>query len=69
MLKHERKLQVLDLIVIIALIFFGCVLGKLGAERYGSVISLNGSMIGVLLIGEFIWYRVKKWLIKKWEED
>ena len=32
-------------------------------------LSFNGPAIGVLIIGEVVWWRIRKKLIKKWEED
>ena len=67
MLDREKKLQVLDIGVVIVLFIIGCLIGKLVMIRYDTWISFNGPALGVLAIGGLIWWRIRKWLIKKWE--
>ena len=69
MLDKERKLQVLDIVVAVVLFVFGCIVGKLVMIRYDTWLSFNGPAIGILAIGELIWWRLRKRLIRKWEDE
>ena len=70
MLNHERKLQILDITITIVLFIIGCVAGKLIMVYASDTwLSFNGPALGVLIIGELVWWRIRKILIKKWEED
>ena len=68
MIERERKMQALDITVTILIFVVGCIVGKLVMERYDTWFSFNGPAIGVLSIGELIWWRVRKQLIWKWED-
>ena len=62
------KLQILDIVIVVALYFFGCLVGKLAMEHFGSSwIAFNGPAIGLLAVGELIWFFVRKRLIKRWD--
>ena len=69
-IEHERKIQVLDLLVVVFLFIIGCVVGKL-IMKYASDswIAFNGPALGIFIIGELIWCRIRKRIKKKWEED
>lgn len=71
MIEHERKMQVMDITVIILLFVIGCIAGKIMMINTSDTwISFNGPAIGILVIGELIWWRIRKIIIKKkWEED
>ena len=64
-MEKERKLQILDLSIVIGLVVAGCVIGKLVMEKYDTWISFNGPAIGVLVIGELVWWRIRKRLMSK----
>ncbi len=68
MLDYERKLQIRDITITIVLFIIGCVAGKL-MTIYASdtCFFFNGPAICILFIGELIWWRVRKRLIKKWK--
>jgi hypothetical protein len=68
--EHERKMQALDITVTILLFIVGCIVGKLVMSHISNTwLDFNGPAIGILAIGELIWWRVRKRIIKKWEED
>lgn len=70
MLDYERKLQILDITIINVLFIIGCVAGKLMMVYASDTwLSFNGPVLGALIIGEVVWWRIRKKLIKKWEED
>ena len=70
MIEHERKMQVMDITVIILLFVIGCIAGKIMMIYASDTwISFNGPAIGILVIGELIWWRIRKIIKKKWEED
>lgn len=70
MLDYERKLQILDITIISVLFIIGCVAGKLMMVYASDTwLSFNGPALGVLIIGEVVWWRIRKKLIRKWEED
>lgn len=69
MLEHERKLQALDITVIVVLFFIGCVIGKFCTNKYGGTwLSFNGPALGTLVIGGLIWWRVRRKIALKWED-
>lgn len=68
MLDYERKLQIWDITITIVLFIIGCVAGKLMTIYASDTwFSFNAPAIGILFIGELIWWRVRKRLIKKWK--
>ena len=70
MIGHERKLQALDITVTILLFVIGCVAGKIMMIYASDTwIAFNGPAIGILAIGELVWWRIRKNIKKKWEED
>lgn len=70
MLDHERKLQILDITITIVLFIIGCIAEKLMMVYTSDTwLAFNGPAIGVLIIGELVWWRIRKKLIEKWEED
>jgi len=65
-LDYEWKLQIWDITITIVLFIIGCVAGKLMTIYASDTwFSFNGPAIGILFIGELIWWRVRKRLIKK----
>lgn len=61
---NERKMQVLDLIAVAVLFTTGCVVGKLVMENVGDTwFAFNGPALGILGIGELIWWRVRKMIV------
>lgn len=70
MLDYERKLQIWDITITIVLLIIGCIAGKLMKVYVSDTwLSFNGPALGVLIIGELVWWRIRKILIKKWKED
>lgn len=70
MLEHERKMQALDITVAILVFIIGCVAGKLVMTHVEDTwLAFNGPAIGIIAVGELIWWRVRKRIMKKWEED
>ena len=67
MLDHERKLNILDISIVCILFTIGCFVGKQVMNTYNTWIAFNGPALGVLIIGELVWWRIRKSLIKKWE--
>ena len=57
---REEKKMIIDLIVTIVLVSVGCYVGKLLMDKYDTWISFNGPAIGILVIGELIWWGIKK---------
>ncbi len=67
--KNERRLQPLDLIVVIVLMTIGCFVGKYVMDNVSDTwIGFNGPALGILAVGELIWWRVRKLLIEHWGE-
>lgn len=67
---HEKLLQIIDIVTICAFFTIGCFLGKLMMKNTSDTwLAFNGSAIGVVIIGEVVWWRIRKKLIKKWKED
>lgn len=70
MIEHERKIQALDITVTTLLFVVGCIAGKIMMICASDTwIAFNGPAIGILAIGELIWWRIRKRIKKKWEED
>ncbi len=68
MLDYDRKLQILDITITIVLFIIGCVAGKLMTIYASDTwIAFNGPAIGILVVGELIWWRIRKRLIRKWK--
>ena len=63
---NERKLQMLDLIVVAVLFTAGCFVGKLVMENVADTwIAFNGPALGILGVGELIWWRVRKRIVNR----
>ena len=70
MIEHERKMQALDITVTILLFVVGCIAGKIMMIYASDTwIAFNGQAIGILAIGELVWWRIRKIIKKKWEEE
>lgn len=66
----ERRIQILDIVVVIVLFIVGCIAGKLVMTHISDTwVAFNGPAIGVIAIGELLWWRARKKILKKWEED
>ena len=63
-MEKERKLQILDITVVVVLFIIACVAGKLVMNEYDTWISFNGPALGILAVGELIWWRLRKKLNK-----
>lgn len=63
-------MQALDITVTILLFVVGCIAGKIMMIYASDTwIAFNGPAIGILAIGELVWWRIRKNIKKKWEED
>ena len=70
MFDKERRIQILDIAVVIVLFIVGCIVGKLVMVHVSDTwIAFNGPAIGILAVGELIWWRARKKILKKWEEE
>jgi uncharacterized membrane protein YciS (DUF1049 family) len=59
----EKKLEILDFVVLFGLIIAGCLAGKFVMSRVlDTILGFNGPAIGVLVCGEIIWMKVRKHL-------
>ena len=65
----EKKMQVLDLIVVAVLFTVGCIVGKLVMENAANTwIAFNGPAIGILIIGELVWWRIRKRIVNWYDK-
>ncbi len=65
-MDKEKRLQVLDITVVIVLFIVACVAGKVVMIHVSDTwIGFNGPAIGILAVGELVWWRIRKRLIKK----
>ena len=70
MIEHERKIQALDITLTILIFVVGCIAGKVMMIYASDTwLAFNGSALGILTTGELIWWRIRKNIKKKWEED
>ncbi len=69
MQDNEKKLQILFLAVVIVLFIAGCFLGKLCMNHQATWPAFNGPALGTLAIGELIWWRVRKIIMRKDHSD
>lgn len=69
MQELEKKIQIFDFIVLFLLILAGCVIGKYVMNNTSnSFLGFNGPAITILLGGELLWSRTRRYLVKKWEK-
>ncbi len=61
----ENMTQVMDLAATIILFEVGCMIRKLVMNTYDTWLSFNGLAIGVLVIGELVWWEAKTNFSKK----
>jgi len=62
----DKKLQIIDIAIAFILYVLGSYIGKLVTENVADTwIAFNGSVVVVLALGEFIWWRIRKRLIRK----
>ena len=65
---NDNKMQILDMIVTIVLFAVACILGKLCMNYFGDTwLSFNVPSIGTIAVGEFIWWGIRKQIVKKIE--
>lgn len=68
MLDQEKKLQALDITVIMVLFVVGCMVGKLVMVNISDTwIGFNGPALGIIAIGELIWRRIRKVIERRLE--
>lgn len=64
-LDQERRMQILDISVIVVLLIISCLLGKISMNYFGDTwIAFNGPALGTLAVG-VLWMVIRKRLIKK----
>lgn len=69
MVKQEKKIQLLDISMIIGLFFAACFFGKISMDYFGDTwIAFNGPALGILVVGGVIWWAIRRFIIKKWDE-
>lgn len=62
-----KKLQILDITITIILFIIACFVGKTMMNIYDTWVAFNGSALGVLGLGELIWWLIREYIInKKW---
>lgn len=66
---NEKKLQILDLTITIIVFIIACIIGKLVMTKCDTWIAFNGPALGILAVGELVWWRVRKLIVKKWEDS
>ena len=65
-MEQEKKLQILDITVAMVLFIIACFAGKLVKVHVANTWwAFNGPALGVFGLGELIWWRVRKKLVKK----
>lgn len=65
----ETKLQIFDMAILMALVLVGCMAGKAVMIRTAdSILGFNIPAIGVLVVGELIWSKVRSILRQHWSE-
>lgn len=62
---NERLTQVLDISVTIIIFTIGCIVGKVAMDTYNTWISFNGPAIGILLVGEGLWFVIRRALLRR----
>lgn len=63
----EKKLEILDFVILFGLIAVGCFAGKLVMDRVSdTILGFNGPAIGILVVGELIWSQIRKTLQQHW---
>jgi len=65
----ERKTQVLDLTVTIIIFVIASFVGKAAMDSYHTWTSFNVPAIGLLVVGELLWWRIRKKLVDKNESN
>lgn len=69
-MEKERKLQILDITVVIVLFILACFIGKLVMTYVANTwFGFNGPTLGILAVGELVWWRIRKRLIRKWKDE
>lgn len=65
MIDVEKKIQLLDFIVLFICVFAGCLAGRYVMRHISnSILGFNVPAIGVLIIGEYVWMKIRKMIIK-----
>ena len=69
MLNEERKIQILDLTVLMILFFLSGTAGKyVMTYTTDTILGFNGVAIGTMMVGELLWTRVRNNLIHRLDE-
>jgi len=63
-----KKFQMLDFVILMILVFAGCLIGKLVmAQVSDTILGFNIPAIGILVIGELAWLKIREMLVKEHE--
>lgn len=69
MMDAEKRIQVLDFALLFLLVALGCMLGKFSMTHISnSILGFNIPAIGILVIGELIWVKVRGNLQQRWNK-
>lgn len=55
--------------MIIVIFVVGCFIGEAVMDVYDTWISFNGPAMGIMLVGELLWWRIRKKLVEKDESN
>lgn len=67
--ENVKRMQILDLINVIIHFSAGCFIGKYLLSLNDTWLAFNGPALGTLTIGELIWWRVRKIIMRKGHSD
>lgn len=60
-MEKETTKTIASLVITIVLVSVGCFIGKLATEKIADTwIAFNGPAIGIIVIGELVWWRISK---------
>lgn len=69
MYSFEKKMQLADILATIVLFTIACVLGKFSMNCFGgSFLSFNIPAVGIISLGETIWWIIRKRIFQKKDE-
>ena len=66
--SSEKTIQVLDITATIVIFVLSCANGKVCLNHYDTWLSFNGPALGIIAVGELVWWRVRKKIIQKCED-
>lgn len=70
MFDVEKKLGVLDFVVLLGLVIIGCLSGKIAMNNVSNtIVGFNVPAIMILVVGELIWLKAKAKLQERWNKQ